>query len=105
TREMYKRSALHLRQVKTVEDFYLPRAKHALSLLWHQINQVQPAAVRSSLRFAFTNTSWHASRMRRYNARGGQRPLTGTLYIPQLTAEANAFQVFRHQVHQIAAFS
>lgn len=105
TREMYKRSALHLRQVKTVEDFYLPRPKHALSLLWHQINQVKPAAVRNSLRFAFTNTSWHASRMRRYNARGGQRPLTGTLYIPQLTAEANAFQVFRHQVQQIAAFS
>ncbi len=105
TREMYKRSALHLRQVTTVADFYLPRAKHALSLLWHHINEVKPAAVRNSLRFAFTNTSWHASRMRRYNARGGQRPLTGTLYIPQLTAEANVFQVFRHQVRQIAAFA
>lgn len=104
TREMYKRSALQLRKVKAVEDFYLPRAKHALSLLWAKINE-QPAAVRESLRFAFTNTSWHASRMRRYNARGGQRPLTGTLYIPQLTSEANAFEVFRHQVRQIAAFS
>lgn len=105
TREMYKRSALQLRQISTVEDFYLPRAKQALSLLWHHINEVTPLAVRESLRFAFTNTSWHASRMRRYNARGGQRPLTGTLYIPQLAAEANAFQVFRHQVHQIAAFA
>lgn len=105
TREMYKRSALHLRKVKSVEDFYLPRAKHALALLWHKINEEHRAAVRDSLRFAFTNTAWHASRMRRYNARGGQRPLTGTLYIPQLTAEANAFEVFRHQVRQIAAFS
>jgi hypothetical protein len=105
TREMYKRSALHLRRVSTVEDFYLPRAKHALSLLWHHINEVRPASVRRSLRFAFTNTSWHASRMRRYNARGGQRPLTGTLYIPQLAAEANVFQVFRHQLQQLAAFA
>jgi DNA modification methylase len=105
TREMYKRSALHLRRVRSVEDFYLPRAKHALSLLWQRIDEVRPAAVQDSLRFAFTNTAWHASRMRRYNARGGQRPLTGTLYIPQLTAEANAFQVFRHQVQQIAAFA
>jgi predicted RNA methylase len=105
SREMYKRSALHLRGIATVADFYLPRAKHALTALWARINEVEDAAVRSSLRFAFTNTAWHASRMRRYNARGGQRPLTGTLFIPQLTAEANAFEVFRHQVKQIAAFA
>lgn len=105
SREMYKRSALHLRSVQDVGDFYLPRAKHALSGLWHQINRLRPGTVRDGLRFAFTNTAWHASRMRRYNARGGQRPLTGTLYIPQLTAEANAFEVFRHQVKQIASFA
>lgn len=98
TREMYKRSALHLRKVRSVTDFYLPRAKHALSLLWQKISERQPAAVRDGLRLAFTNAAWHASRMRRYNTRGGQRPLTGTLYIPQLTAEPNAFEVFRHQV-------
>lgn len=105
SREMYKRSALHLKGISTVADFYLPRAKHALSALWARINEIEDEAVRSSLRFAFTNTAWHASRMRRYNARGGQRPLTGTLFIPQLTAEANAFEVFRHQVKQIAAFA
>lgn len=105
TREMYKRSALHLRQVKTVEDFYLPRAKHALSGLWDEISKIRPIRVRDSLRFAFTNTAWHASKMRRYNAKGGQRPLTGTLYIPQLTAEANAFEVFRHQVKQLVVFA
>jgi hypothetical protein len=43
--------------------------------------------------------------MRRFNAKGGQRPLTGTLYIPQLVAEANVYEVFRHQVHQIARFA
>lgn len=105
TREMYKRSALHLRKVRSVADFYLPRATHALSLLWQKISERQPAAVRDGLRIAFTNTAWHASRMRRYNTRGGQRPLTGTLYIPQLSAEPNAFEVFRHQVRQLAGFS
>jgi len=105
SREMYKRSALHLRGIQDVGDFYLPRAKHALSRLWRQIENLPAGAVRDGFRFAFTNTSWHASRMRRYNARGGQRPLTGTLYIPQLTAEANAFEVFRHQVKQLAAFA
>ena len=103
-REMYKRSALHLRRVKTVADFYLDRPKRALAELWFRINQVQSHEVREALRFAFTNTAWHSSRMRRFNARGGQRPLTGTLYIPQLVAEANVFQVFRHQVQQAGRF-
>lgn len=105
SREMYKRSALHLHAVSTVADFFLPRARHALSGLWAQISQVKPARVRDSLRFAFTNTAWHASKMRRYNARGGQRPLTGTLYIPQLCSEANVFEVYRHQVKQLVAFA
>lgn len=105
TREMYRRSALHLQGVTSVADFYVPRARHALSMLWREIGNIQDRAVREGLRLAFTNTAWHASRMRRYNARGGQRPLTGTLYIPQLSAEANVFAVFRHQVTQIAAYA
>lgn len=103
-REMYRRSALHLRGIQTVADFYLPRARLALAELWQAINAVEAPEVRSALRFAFTNTAWHASRMRRYNSRGGQRPLTGTLYIPQLVAEANVFEVFRHQVAQVAKY-
>jgi DNA modification methylase len=105
TREMYRRSALHLRNIETVADFYLPRAKHALGRLWQEIGQIRPVSMRNTLRFAFTNTAWHASRMRRYNARGGQRPLTGTLYIPQLTAESNVFEIFRHQVKQLVSFA
>lgn len=105
SREMYKRSALHLRGIKTVEDFYLPRAKHALTRLWNRIGTIEQESVRNSLRLAFTNTAWHASRMRRYNAKGGQRPMTGTLYIPQLSAEANVFEVFRNQARQVASFA
>jgi DNA modification methylase len=102
-REMYQRSALHLKGIETVADFFLSRAKLALSGLWHRIGQTPPE-VRSALQFAFTNTAWHSSRMRRYNEQGGQRPLTGTLYIPQLVAESNPFEIFRHQVAQICKF-
>lgn len=103
-REMYRRSALQLRGITTVADFWMHRSKLALSDLWHQINAFAPSDVAPALRFAFTNTAWHATRMRRYNAYGGQRPLTGTLYIPQLVAEANVFEVFRHQVAQLTRF-
>ena len=101
SREMYIRSALHLRGVRMVADMFAHRPKVALSRLWHEIGLVTDAAVREALQFAFTNTAWHASRMRRYNAKGGQRPLTGTLFIPQLVSEPNVFEVFRHQVRQV----
>ncbi len=101
-REMYIRSALHLRNVRTVADMFARRPKLALSRLWHELNCLEDAESREALQFAFTNTAWHSSRMRRYNARGGQRPLTGTLFIPQLQSEPNVFEVFRHQVKQVA---
>jgi 16S rRNA G966 N2-methylase RsmD len=103
-REMYRRSALHLRGIQDVSDFWNQRSKLALSALWEAIGKLENEAVRSSMQFAFTNTAWHATRMRRYNANGGQRPLTGTLYIPQLVAEGNIFEIFRHQVAQLSRF-
>lgn len=103
-REMYRRSALHLRGITNVSDFWNQRSKLALSTLWRHINEDAANDVQSALRFAFTNTAWHATRMRRFNALGGQRPLTGTLYIPQLIAEGNTFEIFRHQVAQISRF-
>jgi hypothetical protein len=42
--------------------------------------------------------------MRRFNARGGQRPLTGTLYIPQLSIEVNVLNVYAHKAEQIKRF-
>ncbi|MGH7193427.1 MAG: DNA methyltransferase, partial [Candidatus Saccharimonadales bacterium] len=85
-REMYIRCALQLQGIKTVADFYTPRNLEALALLWQEIMRLPDERVRRALAFAFTNTAWHGTRMRRFNARGGQRPLTGTLYIPQLSS-------------------
>ena len=104
SREMYRRSALHLRGITNVSDFWIARSKLALGAIWNFIRTSAPHEVRPALEFAFTNTAWHATRMRRYNARGGQRPLTGTLYIPQLVAEGNVFEIFRHQVAQVSRF-
>ena len=60
--------------------------------------------VRRALAFAFTNTAWHGTRMRRFNARGGQRPLTGTLYIPQLSSEVNVLEVMRNKIAQLQRY-
>lgn len=104
TREMYIRSALHLQGIERVADFYMPRNLRALSRLWSRIQEVSDERVRSALMFAFTNTAWHGTRMRRFNARGGQRPLTGTLYIPQLSSEANVLEVMRNKIRQLRSY-
>jgi DNA modification methylase len=103
-REMYVRNALHLQGVHNVADFWTTRNRRALACLWREIQQVGDLRLRQALSFAFTNTAWHGTRMRRFNARGGQRPLTGTLYIPQLSIEVNPAFVFANKVSQLARF-
>ena len=103
-REMYVRCALQLHGIKEVSDFWTPRNLRAVARLWRTIHGVDDLAIRQTLAFAFTNTVWHATRMRRYNARGGQRPLTGTLYIPQLSIEVNPANVFANKIRQLARF-
>ncbi len=103
-REMYIRSALHLQGVRDVADFWTRRNLRALARLWEEICAWPDVRIRQALALAFTNTAWHGTRMRRYNARGGQRPLTGTLYIPQLSIEVNVADVFRNKIRQLTRF-
>ena len=103
-REMYIRSALALHGVENVSDFYTSRNLRALARLWARIQQWPDLRVRQALTFAFTNTAWHGTKMRRYNARGGQRPLTGTLYIPQMSVEVNVAGVFATKIGQLCRF-
>jgi DNA modification methylase/transcriptional regulator with XRE-family HTH domain/DNA-directed RNA polymerase subunit RPC12/RpoP len=103
-REMYLRCALHLQGISTIADFYTNRNLEALAILWQEIRSVEDERVRGALAFAFTNTAWHGTKMRRFNARGGQRPLTGTLYIPQLSSEANVLEVLRNKIGQLERY-
>lgn len=103
-REMYLRCALHLKGITEVVDLYTARNLKALAVIWAAIEDVEDHRSRSALTFAFTNTAWHGTRMRRFNARGGQRPLTGTLYIPQLSSEVNVLEVMRNKIAQLKRY-
>lgn len=86
--------------VKNVADFYTKRNLLICSKIWNEIDKVKCARVQAALRFACTNTFWHATRMRRFNVKGGMRPLTGTLYIPQISTECNVFKVLSKKVKE-----
>ncbi|WP_292437250.1 DNA methyltransferase [Mesorhizobium sp.] len=103
-REMYQRCALQLQGVRSVRDMYTDRNRVALARLWQGVLEEPDERLRRVMAFAFTNTAWHGTRMRRFNARGGHRPLTGTLYVPQLSAEANVLEVMRKKIRQLQAY-
>ena len=103
-REMYIRCALQLKDIGSTTDFYTARNLEALALLWQEVMAVRNDRIRRALAFAFTNTAWHGTRMRRFNARGGHRPLTGTLYIPQLSSEVNVLEVMRNKIKQLQRY-
>lgn len=103
-REMYQRCALHLQGIRSVRDMYTDRNRLALSVLWKAIQTEPDERLRAALAFAFTNTAWHGTKMRRFNARGGHRPLTGTLYVPQLSAEVNVLHVLRKKIGQLRSY-
>jgi DNA modification methylase len=103
-REMYIRSALGLQGISAVHHFYTPRNLRALAAMWAAIGREPDVRLRQALAVAFTNTAWHGTIMRRFNARGGQRPLTGTLYVPHLSSEVNVANVFSHKIRQLATF-
>src|SRR5262249_53340812 len=96
--------ALHLQRIAAVADFYTNRNLSALAMLWHEIMATPDDRIRRALAFAFTNTAWHGTRMRRFNSRGGQRPPTGTLYIPQPLSEANVLEVMRNKIDQLQRY-
>ncbi|HRK02446.1 MAG TPA: DNA methyltransferase, partial [Oligoflexia bacterium] len=84
--------------IRKISDFYFRRNLAVCARLWECINEVTDLRVRRALAFACTNTFWHATKMRRFNARGGARPLTGTLYIPQISVECNVMRVLAKKI-------
>jgi len=58
----------------------------------------------SLFNFGLLNTAWHATLMRRFNAGGGHRPLSGTLYLPSLSSEGNMLAVYKHKLNQLSSF-
>jgi len=81
-----------------VHHFYTRRNLWVMASIYSRIRALP------FLMFGFLNTAWHATVMRRFNARGGDRPLSGTLYVPSLPSEANMLDVYAHKIRQLQRF-
>ena len=84
--------------LSTVAEFWTPRNRRALAMLWNEIQATSSIRVRKMLLFAFTAIIFRVSRRRIvYFPEGGgwaSTVISGTLYIPSLNAEAHVGQSF-----------
>ena len=87
--------------IKHVADFYTKRNLWTLARLREEICREPETAIRDKLLFVFTNLVWHGSKMRRFNAHGGARPMNAALFIPALIEEANLLTLFVHKARMI----
>lgn len=81
-----------------IHHFYSKRNLIAISKLFALTEK------NKHFRFGFFNTAWHATLMRRYNAGGGHRPKTGTLYMPDVSSNGNISSIYSTKLNQLKSF-
>lgn len=95
--EMYHGSRIAPKGFTHVHHFFLPRAAHALGILWRKAREYPDGRIRSMLRFFVDQSIWGLSILNRYqpimHGRPGgsqvNRQMTGVYYIPSQTAECS----------------
>ncbi len=92
------------RKVKTgsgisrVHQMFTPRELVVLSNLWDKLRQLPTHVERSSALFLFTACLTLLSRRERYRDGTGKGAQSGTLYVPSLQIEKNAFDVLNRKL-------
>lgn len=88
--------------IERYSDFYTTRSLRVLAAIYRAVMREPDADVRSALLFVFTNLVWHGSKMRRFNALGGARPMNGALYLPAVFEETNLLTFWRHKARMVS---
>lgn len=81
-----------------VHHFYTRRNFYLINKLFELTDDYNPH------KWAVFNTSWHATKMRRYNSGGGHRPMSGTIYFPPNHSEGNMIDVFLKKLKDLKKF-
>ena len=102
--EMYIRGALHLRDIRSVDQLYTKRNLWAMARLWHEISRVENPSVKERLRASFTASCQLVSRMRRYRAGGfGGNIVSGLIYLPSLNLDVSVPKLWQAKFDDILA--
>ncbi len=84
----YRRSALQVRGIRQVTDFWTPRNRWAFSAIWAATNEIAEPRLQSATRFLLTSFVTRVSRKSEYRVNGGAGN-SHNLVIPSITREDN----------------
>ena len=100
-REMFNRCALGRTGMTETAKFFSPRNSIALIELWQAINDVEDAAIRQKLRFAFTAILPRASMRYQWSAKRPLNAQNQTYYIAPVYFEWNVFELYNRKVNAV----
>ena len=100
-REMFSRSGLARSGMTETGKFFSPRNAIALLELWRAINDVDDAAIRQELSFAFTAILPRASMRYQWSAKRPLNAQNQTYYIAPVYFEWNVFDLYGRKVNAV----
>jgi 16S rRNA G966 N2-methylase RsmD/DNA-directed RNA polymerase subunit RPC12/RpoP len=88
----------------SVDRFYTRRNLAVLADLWQRVSKIPDRRTRNAIRFAMSAMLVNLSRMNRWRPGVSfpYNPLSGTLYIPSLSVESNAFVGLENKIKRLA---
>ena len=99
----YRRSALNVRGIKKVVDFWTPRNRRAFAALWHHAMSIQDSRLRRAAQFLLTSFVARVSRKSEFRESGGAGN-TQNLTISSITREDNLLKALGAKEKDIIAF-
>ncbi len=91
--------------IATIVQMFTPRALAIISRAWSRITEVERSAYNSSALFLLSSTLTLLSKRERYRDGTGKGAQSGTLYVPSLQIEKNAFDVIERKRKTFSALN
>lgn len=99
----YRRSALNVRGIEKVVDFWTTRNRRAVSALWHHATNISDGRLQSAVKFLLTSFVARVSRKSEFRESGGAGN-TANLSISSITREDNLLKAWAAKEKDILGF-
>ena len=99
----YRRSALNVRGIKKVVDFWTPRNRRAFAALWHHASGIAEPRLNCAVKFLLTSFVARVSRKSEFRESGGAGN-THNLTISSITREDNLLKAWAAKEKDIVGF-
>jgi predicted RNA methylase len=101
----HQRARMETFGITHIHHFFLPRAAHALSILWQKTDSCADPRLRNALLFFVEQATWTASLLNRYRPTGYSQVnqyLSGVYYIASQHSESSPWYILEGKLNRLA---